>query len=230
MDLCSDLPWTELCLLLYHINFCISLWFRAIRLTPVRSVPIISLPANTWSKRLHGMKLYLNPAMLCKMSFYLFQLMGDRVTHICVNKLGHQIMACCLISLKPLFDPMLLIGPREQIPMKFELKFVCFHSRKCVKCHLVSGSHFFSQPQCVNSLWPSDTIWQHRSGSTLAQVMACCLRAPSHCLSEPMLIYLQRCSMAFSWQQFREKCSRIQSVTLEHCVYFKVVTTSPRAQ
>ena len=32
----------------------------------------------------------------------------------------------------------------------------------------------------VNSLWPSDTIWQHRYMSTLAQVMACCLKAPSH--------------------------------------------------
>ena len=26
-----------------------------------------------------------------------------------------------------------------------------------------------------NSLWPSDAIWRQRSGSTLAQVMACCL-------------------------------------------------------
>ena len=32
----------------------------------------------------------------------------------------------------------------------------------------------------VNSLWPSDTIWRQRSGSTLAQVMACCLMAASH--------------------------------------------------
>ena len=29
--------------------------------------------------------------------------------------------------------------------------------------------------QWVNSLWPSDAIWRHRSQSTLAQVMACCL-------------------------------------------------------
>ena len=29
-----------------------------------------------------------------------------------------------------------------------------------------------------NSLWPSDTIWRQRSGSSLAQVMACCLIAP----------------------------------------------------
>ena len=40
----------------------------------------------------------------------------------------------------------------------------------------------------VNSLWPSDTIWQHNSGSALAQVMACCPVAPSHYLNEWWLI------------------------------------------
>ena len=39
-----------------------------------------------------------------------------------------------------------------------------------------------------NSLWPSDTIWRHKSGSTLAQVMACCLAAPSHYLNQCWLI------------------------------------------
>ena len=39
-----------------------------------------------------------------------------------------------------------------------------------------------------NSLRPSDTIWRHRSGSTLAQVMACCLTAPSHYLNQYWLI------------------------------------------
>ena len=38
------------------------------------------------------------------------------------------------------------------------------------------------------SLWPSDAIWRHRSGSTLAQVMACCLTAPSHYLNQYWLI------------------------------------------
>ena len=32
----------------------------------------------------------------------------------------------------------------------------------------------------LNSLWPSDAIWRHRSGSTLAQIMACSLTAPNH--------------------------------------------------
>ena len=31
-------------------------------------------------------------------------------------------------------------------------------------------------------LWPCDTVWWHRSGSVLAQVMACHLMAPSHYL------------------------------------------------
>ena len=34
------------------------------------------------------------------------------------------------------------------------------------------------------SMWPSDNIWRQKSGSTLAQVMACCLTAPSHYLNQ----------------------------------------------
>ena len=39
-----------------------------------------------------------------------------------------------------------------------------------------------------NSLGPSDTIWRWRSWSTLVQVMACCLTAPSHYLNQCWLI------------------------------------------
>ena len=42
-----------------------------------------------------------------------------------------------------------------------------------------------TRPQWVNSLWPSDAIWWNRSGSTLVQVMACCLMSPS--------LYLNQC-------------------------------------
>ena len=35
-----------------------------------------------------------------------------------------------------------------------------------------------------NSLWPSDAKWQQGSRSTLVQVMAWCLTAPSHCLNQ----------------------------------------------
>ena len=40
----------------------------------------------------------------------------------------------------------------------------------------------------VNSLGPSDAIWWQRSGSPLAQVMACSLMAPSHYLNQCWLI------------------------------------------
>ena len=41
-----------------------------------------------------------------------------------------------------------------------------------------------AKTKLVNSLWPSDAIWRHRSGLTLVQVMACCLTAPSHYLNQ----------------------------------------------
>ena len=36
----------------------------------------------------------------------------------------------------------------------------------------------------LNSLWPIDIIWRHRSGSVLVQVKACCLAVPSHYLNQ----------------------------------------------
>ena len=41
-----------------------------------------------------------------------------------------------------------------------------------------------------NPLWTSDTIWQQSTGSTLAQVMACCVMASSH--------YLNQCWLAIN--------------------------------
>ena len=38
--------------------------------------------------------------------------------------------------------------------------------------------------QLFNSLRPSDAIWRQWSWTTLAQVMACCLTAPSHYLNQ----------------------------------------------
>ena len=49
--------------------------------------------------------------------------------------------------------------------------------------------HFgITKPQWVNSLGPSDAIWHWRPWSTLVQVMACGLTAPSHYLNQCWLI------------------------------------------
>ena len=45
-----------------------------------------------------------------------------------------------------------------------------------------------SQPFNVTFTLASDAIWRHRTGSTLAQVMACCLMAPIHYLNQCWLI------------------------------------------
>ena len=52
------------------------------------------------------------------------------------------------------------------------------------------GMRYFNKSlsNIVNLLWPCDTIWRHRSGSTLAQVMACRLTAPSHYLTQCWLM------------------------------------------
>ena len=42
--------------------------------------------------------------------------------------------------------------------------------------------------ESINSLCPSDAIRRHRTTSTSAQVMACCLMAPSHYLNQCWLI------------------------------------------
>ena len=43
----------------------------------------------------------------------------------------------------------------------------------------------------VNTLMPNETIWYDRSGSTLPQVMACCLMAPSHYLNQCWLLFAE---------------------------------------
>ena len=67
--------------------------------------------------------------------------------------------------------------------LKFESKYktlLSTYSRQCIwKCCLQNASSI---------LWPSDAIRWLGTESTLAQVMACCLAAPSHCLNQYLLV------------------------------------------
>ena len=88
---------------------------------------------------------------------------------------------------------------------------------------------FCSRCVLVNSLWPSDAIWRHRSGSTLVQIMVCCLTAPSHYLNQCWLIisevlwhspegnFTWNAQDMYPWREF------------ENCL-FKITSTSPRGQ
>ena len=55
---------------------------------------------------------------------------------------------------------------------------------------LITSSSELEGCPYINSLWPSDAIWRQRFRSTLAQVMACCLTAPSHYLNQCWLIII----------------------------------------
>ena len=79
-----------------------------------------------------------------------------------------QVMVCCLMVSGHYLNQCWLIT-----------KGVLWHSTQC---------NFTRNVYKLNSLWQSDAIWQHRFRSTLAQVMACCLTAPSHYLNQCWLI------------------------------------------
>ena len=68
---------------------------------------------------------------------------------------------------------------------------------------IYNNNKLLPEPWILNSLRPSDNIWQHRSGSTLAQVMASCLMAPSH--------YMNLCWLHQSLKLILKLCLRFHS-------------------
>ena len=81
----------------------------------------------------------------------------------------------------------------------------------------------------INSLWPCDAMWRQRTGSTLAQVMACCLTAPSH--------YLNQCCLLMNlvlWHPPENNYIGISQNINSNNEFknsnFKIITASPRGQ
>ena len=84
-------------------------------------------------------------------------------------------------------------------------------------------------PQCVNSLWPSDAKWQQGSRSTLVQVMACCLMAPSHYLNQCWLI-ISKVQWHSSECNFTRDTSAISHWNKLENYLSKILFKSPRNQ
>ena len=59
----------------------------------------------------------------------------------------------------------------------------------------------------VNPLWSGDDIWSFRSGSTLVQLMAWCLMAPSHYLNQCWSI-IRRDPERLIWGSFHRNWAR----------------------
>ena len=101
-----------------------------------------------------------------------------------------QIMACCLFGNKPLPEPMITVywtfsnKPQWNFNQNTMI-FIWKNTFKDSICKLVA---ILFQPLCVNSLAPNDTIWQSWTLSTLFQVIAWCLMAPSYYLNQHWLV------------------------------------------
>ena len=81
----------------------------------------------------------------------------------------------------------------------------------------------------VKSLWPRDAIWWHRSGSTLAQVMACCLTAPRNYLNQCWLI-ISKVQWHSSQFNFTRDTSAISHWNSLENYLSKILLKSPKAQ
>ena len=80
-----------------------------------------------------------------------------------------------------------------------------------------------------NTLWPSATIWWQRTGTTLAQIMACCLTAPSHLMNQCWLFI--KCVLRHSPECNSTACTQVTIVYNEFGTYaFKLTGISPRGQ
>ena len=106
---------------------------------------------------------------------------------------------CILISYKFAADPIdnnAITWTNELIDNKSSLiQVIVWHWKRCRAVTWTNNDKVpwydacnITRPPWVNSLRPNNPIWWHRSGSTLAQVMACCLMAPSHYLNQSWLI------------------------------------------
>ena len=49
-------------------------------------------------------------------------------------------------------------------------------------------TYVLTMQHLINSLWHSDAIWQHRTGTVLVQVMVWCQMIPSHYLNQSWLL------------------------------------------
>ena len=117
--------------------------------------------------------------------------------------------------------------------LKFNVNFVlllnkCHYSDHYNLLYMLCWKkfHVLRERRKFKSLWPSDAIWWHRSGSTLVQVMACRLTAPSHYWAQYWLIM-----KGVLWHSPKSDFTRSAKPLHVHEDYsFKFTTTTSRDQ
>ena len=100
--------------------------------------------------------------------------------HICINNLDHHWFRWWPVTSWTNAD-LLLIGSLGTNFNGIRTQIQNFHKSLW---NVYEMAVIMSREGWVNSLVPRDATWRHRTMSTLVQVMACCLTAPSHCLNQ----------------------------------------------
>ena len=139
-----------------------------------------------WPESVWCWQQYSNCCLV--VSHYVIQIQIQNL--YCINN-HHVFTGQSLILMSVSDDHLLVSGMKPNTNYNVVVEARKMHSYKDIQGKILTFNIFF----IINSLWPSDAIWRHRSGSTLAQVMACCQTAPR--------LYLNHCWLIinmFQWQ------------------------------
>ena len=127
-------------------------------------------------------------------------IMVDQITHQWIPNSKSE--RCSALTIPALLAEYSAEQKVEWPVKRYALKLMWRHPYEVVR-HLKTISLAYWWSRKINPLGPSDAIWRQRSGSTLAQVMACCLTVPSH--------YLNQCRLIISkveWHSSKGKFTR----------------------
>ena len=156
-------------------------------------------PLNDHNTVFHHIYKWLNPV-------YYETTWNDIVGAECWSVLYCYISKLCVISTPTLLGCLTQWGQGKMAAIlqmafssafssmkKFDFRFNLHWSVFLRAQFTINLSHWLSslathiyvtRPQWVNLSWSSDGVWSHRSQSTLAHFMACCLMASSHHLTK----------------------------------------------
>ena len=154
-----------------HINY----WWLVFSLTSQTSL----LKQKCHFCKIHGRKIFSTQSLV-----FLFQWCSLFLFHISCSKDSHGSSTSCPlpdIMCAPVISPWLqsLISSWKTARKGLVDINTWRPGQNVWLCAWTKTVLFYE----FNSSWSSVATWWHRSRSTLAQVMACCLTAPSHYLS-----------------------------------------------
>ena len=111
----------------------------------------------------------------------------DVITYPCLN------LRSTMLVKETLFGRIKFLLAHPAVIYLLLMSWICLHLISFLKSVEIAEIPPHTGNFLNSILWPCDAIWWHTCGITLAQVMACCLTAPSDCLNQCWLISVGLC-------------------------------------